>query len=81
MNGLDSDIRKGYMYMADVVTDPEQQRTDGTFGEEPELISEIIARLIKGFQGEELNEDSIALTIKHFPGGGARENGFDPHYK
>ena len=78
---LDSGIRKGYMYMADVVTDPRWQRTDGTFGEEPELISEIIARLIKGFQGEELNEDSIALTIKHFPGGGARENGFDPHYK
>ena len=22
----------------------------------------------------------MALTIKHFPGGGARENGFDPHY-
>jgi beta-glucosidase len=22
----------------------------------------------------------VALTIKHFPGGGARENGFDPHY-
>lgn len=33
---LDSGIRKGYMYMADVVTDPRWQRTDGTFGEEPE---------------------------------------------
>lgn len=21
------------------------------------------------------------MTVKHFPGGGARENGFDPHYK
>ena len=20
------------------------------------------------------------MTVKHFPGGGARENGFDPHY-
>lgn len=78
---LDSGIRKGYMYMADVVTDPRWQRTDGTFGERPELIGEIIGRLIDGFQGEELGDDSIALTIKHFPGGGARENGFDPHYK
>lgn len=78
---LDSGIRKGYMYMADVVTDPRWQRTDGTFGENPDLISEIIGRLIDGFQGDTLAEDSIALTIKHFPGGGARENGFDPHYK
>lgn len=77
---LQSGLRKGYMYMADVVTDPRWQRTDGTFGEDPELISELIKRLIIGFQGEELSDDSIALTIKHFPGGGARENGFDPHY-
>lgn len=24
--------------------------------------------------------EGVAVTIKHFPGGGARENGFDPHY-
>ena len=34
-----------------------------------------------GSQGEKLNSESLALTMKHFPGGGARENGFDPHYK
>ncbi|WP_338448569.1 glycoside hydrolase family 3 N-terminal domain-containing protein [Niallia oryzisoli] len=74
-------IRKGYMYMADTVTDPRWQRIYGTFGEDPEFISDVIGRLIDGFQGEELGEDSIALTTKHFPGGGARENGFDPHYE
>lgn len=73
-------IRKGYMYMADVVTDPRWQRIYGTFGESPELIAEIIARLVAGLQGERLGPDSIATTIKHFPGGGPRENGFDPHY-
>ncbi|AXI08114.1 glycoside hydrolase [Oceanobacillus zhaokaii] len=73
-------IRKGYMYMADTVTDPRWQRIYGTFGEDPEFISDAITRLIKGFQGEELGKDSIAMTTKHFPGGGARENGFDPHY-
>lgn len=73
-------IRKGYMYMADIVTDPRWQRAYGTFGENPELVSEIISRLIPGIQGDSLSADSIAMTIKHFPGGGPRENGFDPHY-
>ncbi len=73
-------MRKGYMYMIDVVTDPRWQRIYGTFGEDPEFIAKVAKELILGFQGEELNEDSIALTMKHFPGGGARENGFDPHY-
>ncbi|WML42162.1 glycoside hydrolase family 3 N-terminal domain-containing protein [Neobacillus sp. OS1-2] len=74
-------IRKGYMYMADTVTDPRWQRIYGTFGEDPEFISDAIGRLIDGFQGENLGKNSIAMTTKHFPGGGARENGFDPHYK
>lgn len=74
-------IRKGYMYMADVVTDPRWQRTYGTFGEDPEFIADAIGRIIDEFQGEELGKDSIAMTTKHFPGGGARENGFDPHYE
>lgn len=74
-------LRKGYMYMVDVVTDPRWQRIYGTFGEDVDLISEITPVLIEGFQGKNLNSDSVALTIKHFPGGGARENGFDPHYE
>lgn len=76
-------LRKGYMYMADTVTDPRWQRTFGTFGEDPDLIEEIVDHLIPGIQngsnGE--NPNGISLTLKHFPGGGARENGFDPHYK
>lgn len=74
-------IRKGYMYMADTATDPRWFRFNGTLGEDPVFISEAIKRIIKGFQGDELGDDSIALTTKHFPGGGARENGFDPHYE
>lgn len=75
-------MKKGYMYMADVVSDPRWQRTYGTFGEDPQLICEIMERLIPGIQGSEngVTADGVALTIKHFPGGGARENGFDPHY-
>lgn len=75
-------MKKGYMYMADVVTDPRWQRTYGTFGEDPELVSRIMERLIPGIQGSRqgVTTDGVAVTVKHFPGGGARENGFDPHY-
>lgn len=74
-------IRKGYMYMADVVTDPLWNRINGTFGEHPELASEMIYAVVKGFQGDELGTDSVSLTTKHFPGGGARQDGHDPHYE
>ncbi len=75
-------LRKGYMYMADVMTDPRWQRSFGTFGEDPALISEICEHIIPRIQGsaEGVTKDGVAMTIKHFPGGGARENGFDPHY-
>jgi beta-glucosidase len=75
-------LRKGYMYMADCVTDPRWQRTFGTFGEDPKLISDIFTHLIPSIQGSAngVTKDGVAVTTKHFPGGGARENGFDPHY-
>ena len=75
-------LKKGYMYMADVVTDPRWQRTYGTFGEDPELVTAIMERLIPGIQGSKdgVTPDGVSVTIKHFPGGGPRENGFDPHY-
>ena len=76
-----SGLRKGYMYMADVLTDPRWFRGQGTLGEDPEFVSRAIAALVRGFQGADgLERDGVALTTKHFPGGGARENGTDPHY-
>lgn len=75
-------MKKGYMYMADVVTDPRWQRSYGTFGEDPELVTAIMERLIPGIQGsaDGVTPEGVAVTVKHFPGGGPRENGFDPHY-
>ena len=75
-------LRKGYMYMVDTMTDPRWQRSYGTFGEDIDLICEIADRMIPIIQGSEegVTNDGVALTMKHFPGGGARENGFDPHY-
>lgn len=75
-------MKKGYMYMADVVSDPRWQRSYGTFGEDAALISDILGRMIPIVQGSEdgVTANGVAMTVKHFPGGGARENGFDPHY-
>jgi len=75
-------LKKGYMYMADVMTDPRWQRTYGTFGEDPQLVCDIFDHIMPRIQGSRdgVTTDGVAMTIKHFPGGGARENGFDPHY-
>ena len=75
-------LRKGYMYMADCMTDPRWQRSYGTFGEDPQLICDIMEHIIPRIQGSDagVTADGVAVTTKHFPGGGARENGFDPHY-
>jgi beta-glucosidase len=73
-------IRKGYMYMGDIATEPRWQRIEGTFGENARLAADIMREVVLGFQGEKLTSTSVALTTKHFPGGGATKNGFDPHY-
>lgn len=75
-------LRKGYMYMVDCMTDPRWQRSYGTFGEDPALISQIAEHIIPRIQGsdEGPTANGVAVTTKHFPGGGPRENGFDPHY-
>ena len=39
----------------------------------------IISSRIQG-SAEGVTPQGVAVTTKHFPGGGARENGFDPHY-
>ncbi len=73
-------LRKGYMYMADLSTEPRWQRIEGTFGENPEWVGKMIYEIVIGFQGVKLNNSSVALTTKHFPGGGAGEGGQDPHF-
>lgn len=73
-------LRKGYMYMADLATEPRWQRIEGTFGEDADLAAGMIREIVLGFQGPKLNNSSIALTVKHFPGGGPQENGQDSHF-
>jgi beta-glucosidase len=73
-------LRKGYMYMADLSTEPRWQRVEGTFGEDANWVAKMITEIVLGFQGNKINSYSVALTTKHFPGGGATEGGQDPHF-
>jgi beta-glucosidase len=73
-------LRGMYGYMADLSTEPRWYRVHETFTEDSKLATDIIKVLIKNLQGEKLHSKSIALTIKHFPGGGPQEGGGDPHY-
>jgi beta-glucosidase len=73
-------LRKGYMYMADLSTEPRWQRIEGTFGENSEWVAQMITQIVLGFQGEKLGRGAVAVTTKHFPGGGAGVGGQDPHF-
>lgn len=74
-------IRGMYGYQADLATEPRWHRVHETFGENADLSADIITALVEGLQGGPLNPaSSVALTIKHFPGGGPQEDGLDPHY-
>ncbi len=73
-------LRKGYMYMADLSTEPRWQRIEGTFGENADLTSSMIREIVLGFQGNKLNKNSVAMTTKHFPGGGPQVGGQDSHF-
>lgn len=80
-------LRGMYGYMADLSTEPRWYRTHETFTEDAPLGANIMGRLVETLQGE-LGKDGnslspetdVALTMKHFPGGGPQELGFDPHY-
>ena len=72
-------IQKIYGYQIESATEPRWNRIDGTFGESPDLNAAIAKQLTLGFQGRSLDSNSVALTIKHFPGDGAVVRGLDPH--
>lgn len=80
-------LRGLYGYMADLTTEPRWSRAHETFTEDADLMTGIVGELIGGLQGPvdaagvSLSpRSSVALTIKHFPGGGPQEMGLDPHY-
>lgn len=73
-------IRIALHPMADLATEPRWARIAGTFGEDAELCSHMVAAYIRGFQGETIGSHSVACMTKHFPGGGPQKDGEDPHF-
>ena len=74
-------IRGMYGYMADLATEPRWYRVHETFTEDADLAANIMKTLVEHLQGGPLHPKSpVALTMKHFPGGGPQELGLDPHY-
>ena len=72
-------IRKMYGYQVDVASEPRWTRNQTTFGEGPQLSADITRAIVLGFQGQQLGPDSVAQTIKHFPGHGPQFKGLDAH--
>ena len=72
-----------FMYgpQIDLATDPRWPRNNGTYGEREDVVAGIITALVDGYQNgtEGVNEKSVVLSAKHFPGDGAAENGFESH--
>ena len=73
-------IRVALHPMADLATEPRWARISGTFGEDAELASRLVAAYVRGFQGATLGPASVAAMVKHFPGGGPQKDGEDPHF-
>jgi len=74
-------LRAMYGYMADLATEPRWYRVHETFTEDADLNANIMKTLVEGLQGGPVNPKSaVAMTMKHFPGGGPQEQGLDPHY-
>jgi len=77
---LATGIRQGLHPQVDLATEPRWPRIAGTFGEDAALSSRMVTAYIKGYQGEKLGPNSVAMMTKHFPGGGPQKNGLDPHF-
>ncbi|MDN3481834.1 glycoside hydrolase family 3 N-terminal domain-containing protein [Arthrobacter sp. APC 3897] len=79
-------LRGMYGYMADLSTEPRWYRAHETFTEDADLNASIMESLVETLQGPVEDgvslspETSVALTLKHFPGGGPQELGLDAHY-
>ncbi len=73
-------IRLALHPMADLATEPRWARINGTFGEDAQLSAQMSKAYILGFQGDSLNEQSVACMSKHFAGGGPQKDGEDPHF-
>ena len=72
----------------DLATEPRWTRFYGTFGESPELDTDMARAYVDGFQtscgdaeiAEGWGYNSVNAMVKHWPSGGPEEGGRDAHY-
>ena len=64
---------------SDIASEPRWGRVMETFGEDPDLVTQMVRTQIVAFQNGEdgLNPDGIVACIKHFPGAGPQMDGKD----
>ena len=70
---------------ADICTDPRWYRCTGTFGNDPQLVTDMTRAYCDGLQTTEdtpdgWGHDSVVAMVKHWPGGAPCEAGRDAHY-
>jgi beta-glucosidase len=70
-------IRWAFAPCIAVAQDEHWGRTYESFGETPELVAELGAASVRGFQGQELNASSVLACAKHFIGDGGTSGGKD----
>jgi beta-glucosidase len=74
-------LRGMYGYMADLATEPRWYRVHECFTENADLAADIMKTLVTNLQGGPVSpRTAVALTVKHFPGGGPQQLGLDPHF-
>ena len=72
----------------DLSTEPRWNRFSGTFGEDPDMATDMARAYVDGFQTSTGNAviaggwgyESVNAMVKHWPGGGSGEGGRDAHY-
>ena len=69
----------------DLATEPRWSRFTGTFGEDPDLDTDMARAYVDGFQttrGERdgWGSESVNAMVKHWPSGGPEEGGRDAHF-
>lgn len=75
-------IHQMYGPQIDLISDPRWSRNNTTYTEIPEDMAGIADALVRGYQhgADGAQAGDVALIMKHFPGDGAAENGFESHF-
>ena len=82
-------VRRDYLAMGirmalhpqiDLTTEPRWGRQAQSFGADPTETGRLVTAFLEGLQGDDLGSESVAATVKHFPGGGPQRDGEDPHF-